>query len=207
VKGSSTEPVTITVAETDSSFVSAVKTLIDQYNKLHAKIKSQTAFNPETNTTGILFGSNETLRIGSELSRLFTGRQAGLAGVESLAELGVSVNDDGSLALDEAKLKSQYAADPEGVQELFLHESRGFAGKLDKLTESFVNVDNSLLLNRVAALSRKVEANQERIERMTASLDRQREALLAQFYNMEEVIAKLQASLTSIQSIQPIPPL
>jgi flagellar hook-associated protein 2 len=207
VKGASTEPVTITIAGTDATFVSGVKSLVDQYNKLHAKIKSQTAFDPETNSTGILFGSNETLRIESELSRLFTGRQSGLDGVASLAELGLSVNEDGSLALDEAKLKSQFAADPAGVKDFFLHETRGFAGKLDKLTESFVNVDNSLLLNRYTALSRKVDFNQERIERLTASLDRQREALLMQFYNMESVIAKLQDSLTAVQGIQAIPPL
>jgi flagellar hook-associated protein 2 len=207
VKTSSTDPVTITVAGTDASFVTGVKVLVEQYNKLHAKIQTQTSFDPETNTTGILFGSGETLRIESEFSRLFTGRQAGLSGAQSLAELGLSVNDDGSLALDEAKLKAQFAADPEGVKDFFLHESRGFAGKLDRLAESFVNVDNSLLLNRYTALTRKVEFNEERIERMTASLDRQREALLAQFYNMESVIAKLQESLTSIQSIAALPPL
>ena len=207
VKSASTDPVTITINSTDSSFVSGVKTLVDQYNKLHAKIKTQTAYDPETNTTGIMFGSNETLRIESELGRLFTGRQAGLSGVASLAQLGLSVNEDGSLTLDESKLKSQYAADPAGVKEFFLHESRGFAGKLDKLAESFVNVDNSLLLRRYETLNRKVEFNQERIERMTASLDRQREALLLQFYNMEAAIAKIQASLTSIQSIQPIDPI
>jgi flagellar hook-associated protein 2 len=207
VKSASTEPVTITVSGTDSSFVAGVKTLVDQYNKLHAKIKTQTAFDPETNTTGIMFGSNETLRIESELGRLFTGRQTGLSGVASLAELGLSVNEDGSLALDESKLKSQYAADPDGVKDFFLHESRGFAGKLDKLAESFVNVDNSLLMRRYETLTRKVEFSQERIDRMTASLDRQREALLTQFYNMESAIAKIQASLTSIQSIKPIDPL
>jgi flagellar hook-associated protein 2 len=75
------------------------------------------------------------------------------------------------------------------------------------MAESFVNVDNSLLLNRYTALTRKVEFNEERIERMTASLDRQREALLLQFYNMESVIARLQESLTSIQAIKPIEPL
>ena len=135
VKQASDDPVTISIAETDASFISAVKTLVDQYNKLHAKIQTQTLFNPDNNTTGILFGSNETLRIESQLSRLFTGRQAGLSGVESLAELGVSVNDDGSLALDEAKLKAQYAADSEGVQEFLARVARlrGQARRADRV--------------------------------------------------------------------------
>ncbi|MCC6545510.1 MAG: flagellar filament capping protein FliD, partial [Nitrospirae bacterium] len=53
-------PVTISVTSTDTSIVSAVKTLVDQFNKLRDKIDTHTFFNEEDNSTGILFSSNET---------------------------------------------------------------------------------------------------------------------------------------------------
>ena len=52
-----------------------------------------------------------------------------------------------------------------------------------------------------------IEANNKRIEEMTARLDRQRERLLLQFYNIETTVARLQDNLTALSSLQIIPPL
>ena len=79
--------------------------------------------------------------------------------------------------------------------------------RLDALADSLAGEGNSLLINRNQSLTRKIDTNLERIEFMSTRLDRQRELLLIQFYNMESVIAGLQDSLSVIEGIAGIPPL
>lgn len=207
IHSASTTPVSVTVASTDSSFVSAAKSLVSAFNGLKEKIDEYTFFNETDNTTGVLFGSNETLRIESEITRLFTDRAYGFGDVQTLEQLGVSLTEDGSLELDENKLKAAFANNPDDVKAFFTDEDRGFAAQLNALADTLAGADNSLLISRTQSLSAKVDLYQERIDFMTERLDHQRELLLTQFYNMETTIAKLQDSLSVVQSIAALPPL
>jgi len=207
VKEASTAPVSVTVGTTDNSLVSAVKSLVNSYNKLRDKLDQHTFFNEEDNTTGILFGTSEALRLESDLNRTFTDRHFGFGDLQSLEQLGIGFNENGKLALDENKLKNAFATDPENVEKFFTDEERGFAQKLDALADALAGEGNSLLVNRTDTLSRRIELNQERADSMTARLERQRELLLTQFFNMENVVSKLQDSLKVVENISALPPL
>jgi flagellar hook-associated protein 2 len=207
IKGASAEPVTVNVGSTDSDLVGAIKTFVEQYNGLVKKIDEYTFFNEAESKTGVLFGSHETLRIESDLGRLASGRIFGAGPIQSLAEVGVSIGDNGTLVLDEEKLKARFASDPQAVEQFFADEQNGVSARFHKLLESLAGANSSLLVDRNTALSRKVETNQQRIDAWTLRLDLQRERLLKQFYNMEAAIGKLQTNLTAINRIAPLPPL
>jgi flagellar hook-associated protein 2 len=200
--GESTDPVTINVAETSNSIVSQVQLFVDQYNKLHDKLESLTFFSEVDQTKGILFGSSETLRLDTELSRLITGRYFGLGGVQNLAQIGISVDQEGKLSFDKTKLQTQYELDPEGVKEFFSHETLGFGAKAQAAIESLTGAENSLLVSRASALDRQVQDIGQRINAMNSRLERSREALTNEFYRMELAINKIRANLTSIGQIQ-----
>lgn len=207
VKGPSTDPVTIDVAGTDSDVVSTVKTFVEQYNALVTKLDELTFFNEVEQTKGVLFGSNETLRIETELGGLMTGRFFGAGSIQTFAEVGLNMRDDGKLELDEEKLKARFAADPKAVEEFFTTKERGVADKIDALIETLAGRDSSLLVDRAIALASKVEVNEGRIAFMDERLERKREQLLKMFYNMELAIGKQQSNLNALAAIQPLPPL
>jgi flagellar hook-associated protein 2 len=207
VKGSSTDPVSIDVGTTDADVVSAAKTFVEQYNALAKKVEEFTFFNAVDETVGVLFGSNEALRLESDLASMVTGRFFGAGSIQSLAEVGINVKDDGTLELNQEKLQTRFAADPAAVEEFFTAETTGFADKFDRLIETLAGEGSSLLVDRSAALTRKVELNQERIEFFDGRLERERTLLLRQFYGMEEAIGKLQLNMNAIAAIQPLPPL
>ncbi len=200
--GESTDPVTITVADTSSNIASQVQLFVDQYNKLHEKLESLTFFNQVDESKGILFGSSEVLRLESDLSRLLTGRFSGVGAVQNLAQVGIAVDQDGKLSFDKGKLETLYASDPEGVKKFFNDDTLGFGAKAEAVTESLVGIDNSLLVNRAASLNRQVEDTAERVDALSARLERGREALTLEFYRMELAINKIRANLTSIGQIQ-----
>ncbi|HEX5104732.1 MAG TPA: flagellar filament capping protein FliD, partial [Pirellulaceae bacterium] len=205
--GQSPDPVTLSVNTTADSAAGAIQTFVDQYNKLREKLDKYTAFNETDGSKGILFGSSETLRLDAELARLVTGRYSGLGDVQSLAELGVSIDDQGKLSFDKSKLQARYDADPESVQKFFTDEDRGFGAKVDALIETLAGRDRSALVTRAQALQRQVETAEERVTRMTERLDRSRERLLLQFYRMEEAVARVQNQLTALSQLQILEPL
>ena len=199
--------VTVGVSQTADSVASALQLFVDQYNKLREKLDKYTAFNETDGSTGVLFGSSEALRLDADLSRQVIGQYFGVGSVQSLAELGVSINDQGVLAFDKSKLEARYAADPESVETFFTDEERGFAAKIDTLIESLAGRDHSALVSRAEALQRQVESADERIAKMNARLERSRERLLLQFFRMEDAVGKIRNSLTAINQIALIPPL
>ncbi|MCE9526470.1 MAG: flagellar filament capping protein FliD, partial [Planctomycetales bacterium] len=169
--GESTDPVTVNVANTSSSISSQLQLFVDQYNKVRDKIDKLTFFNESDQTKGLLFGSSETLRVESDLSRLVTGRFFGVGKVQSLAQVGVNVDKDGKLSFDKSKLESAYQDDPEGVQKFFGDDKLGFGVKVNAAMETLVGLDNSVLVNRSSTLNNQVEDIAKRIEALNGRLD------------------------------------
>jgi flagellar hook-associated protein 2 len=199
--------VNVTVSSAVDSIASTLQLFVDSYNKLRDKLDTYTAFDAAAGTKGLLFGSSETLRIDSALSNLITGRFVNDGEVRSLGELGVSIDEEGQLTLDRAKLQARFEADPESVTEFFADESLGFTAKADAILESIVGEDSSLLVNRIETLQRQIENYDERISAWNARLDRNRERLMNQFFKLEEVVARIQNNLSAINQIQFIAPI
>ncbi len=203
----SATPVTVAVNSDDSPVIDAAEDFVDAYNALREELDELTAFDEESLTTGLLFGSNEALRVETELSRLVTDRFRGLGSFETLAEIGITVDGKGKLQLDKTELQEAFAENPSALQTFFSDDSNGVVAKFNEAIDRLADVDNSLLTNRSDALQATIESNEQRIEQLNESLDRQRERLLLQFFQLEQVIAGLQQNLSALQGLQPLAPL
>jgi flagellar hook-associated protein 2 len=207
VKGASETPVTVTVNQTDASLVDAFDDLVEAYNSLRDDLGQLTSFDPEALTTGLLFGTNEALQVDARLSRALTDRYLGLGGFESLAQIGLAVADDGSLELDKAKLQAAFEKDPAGLEEFLTNGGNGVAAKLNAVIDRLTGSKDSLLSVRSESLKDKIEANNDRLDQWADQLTRQQDRMYLQFYQLESLIAKMQSSLSAVQSLQPLPPL
>ncbi|MEX2137903.1 MAG: flagellar filament capping protein FliD [Pirellulales bacterium] len=205
VKGASAEPVTISVAPTDVNLVKAVKDFVDAYNKVRDKIKELTRFDETTQTAAVLQGDGRVLRAENDLNQLVSGRIVGAGVFQSLEAVGISLEANGQLRLDEAKLSERFAADPANVTEFFSADETGLSDRFDSLIEQLTGIGDTVLVGRVTVLTRKIEVNQQRIDVWNVRLENQRERLLKSFQHSETVIAKLQSSLAALSAIAPIP--
>ncbi len=207
IGGVSDSPVTISVETSDASLVDGVKLLVDQYNKLQDKIKGLTFFDAESETTGILMGSNETLQIESRLTRLLTSRFFGVGSIQSLEQLGIGFNNDGKLELDELKLQDKFAEDPDGVTQFFTDEEQGFAAKFNEVIDGLAGENDSLLIGRNDTLQKRIDTFNERIEFHNERLDKERDRLLKYYYNLELALSKIKSSQSALASLSPLPPM
>ena len=207
VVAASETSVNVSVTQSDSEIVTLVQDFVDAYNSIRSDLDGLTEFNEIDLTTGLLFGTNEALRVDTELSRLLTNHYSGVGSFESLAEIGLSVDDAGKLQLDTDQLQEAFADDAKSLQSLFTDPDGGIVAKFDSAIESLAGADNGLLTNRNDSLQSTIDINLDRIERFNDSLDRQREVLLLQFFQLEQVIAGLQSSQTALSALQPLAPL
>ncbi len=200
-------PVDVLVEKSEEDLLDHVQSFIDSYNTLRGDLDELTSFNADDSTTGLLFGTTAALRVDTGLSRIVTDRYSGLGEFESLQEIGINVDDTGKLALDKEKLKAAFAEDSQSLQTLFTTKDRGVVAKFDAAIESLAGAENGLLTNRDSSLQSTIDNNQARIEQFNESLDRQRERLLLQFFQLEQVIAGMQTNQEALNNFQSVPPL
>ncbi|MEX0794540.1 MAG: flagellar filament capping protein FliD [Pirellulaceae bacterium] len=206
INGTSNAPINISIDRSHEQLLKAGEEFATQYNALREKLASYTTFNPQNQETGLLFGSNEALRIESQLSSLITTRMVGVGKYQSMQQLGFNFQESGKIEFDSIKMRDAFEADPQAVEDFFLTESRGFAEKAFNLTEQFAGRDTSLLVTRARTLQSRSDQNLERIKQMNERLDRKSEQLLKQFYDLELTIGKLQSNTDAINSIKYINP-
>ena len=96
-----------------------VQDFVGAYNELLAVI-GETIKAGTDGTGGALRGDLGVTTLARQLAKLPTAILSSTGdGVHTLAEIGVRTNRDGTLTLDAARLASQLAADPDGVEALF----------------------------------------------------------------------------------------
>ncbi len=119
VKAVSTTPVTVSVSADDTAIADRVAALVEAANGALAEIAKQSAYDPETKRSALLTGDAGVRRIAQGLVRAVTdGVGQSELGAPSLA--GISLDRSGKLVFDREKFLGAYAADPSGVERLFV---------------------------------------------------------------------------------------
>jgi flagellar hook-associated protein 2 len=202
VSGTSATPVTLNVATSNSNLATAVQAFVDTFNTLHSGLASATSYDTTTNTAAILQGDGSLLQVESNLTSLLSGTINGAGSIQSLAALGITINQDGSLQLDSNQLQNQLATNPQAVQQFFTTAGSGFSDRISGLVDQLAGPTNSLLVNRVTTLNDTIQSNQQRIATLNARLTADQQRLTLEFNNAEVAVSKMQANLNALASIQ-----
>ncbi len=198
----STAPVTLSVAASTSNLSSAVQTFVDTYNTLQGTLSSDTSYDTTTNTAALLEGDGSVLQTQSNLSNLLSSQLFGNGSIQSLAELGVTFNQDGMLSLDTDQLQNELASNPQAVQQFFTTSGTGLSDKVSGLIDQLAGPTNSLLGNDIDAINATITSNQTRLATLNAKLTADQTRLTDEFTNMEVVVSQLQSNLQALSSMQ-----
>jgi len=99
-------PTTVGVAHDVDAATSSVTAFVSAYNSAVATLARLSAYDPGTKTGATLQGDSTLIGIQSQMRMLLGGAVAGATGVSTLADLGVSFQSDGTLALNTTTLKT-----------------------------------------------------------------------------------------------------
>lgn len=202
LKEPTTSPVSISVTTGSKSLVQNLQLFVDQYNKVRDKIKKDTDYDANTKSAGILLGSSEILRVEQALSRLVNQRSFSSGSVQSLQQLGVSLNDRGQMVFDEQKLQRELARNPKDVTDFLTKAETGFGDRAKRVFDGLAGVNGSTLLTRSNSLQRQIELKSARIASIDLRLEREKERLEKMFFNLELNISRIRNNGSGLNQIQ-----
>ncbi|EPJ91164.1 flagellar filament capping protein FliD [Pseudomonas psychrophila] len=199
-----TKASTITVASNTDTLKTSVQSFVTAYNALLTSINTQTKVtatgDAATTTAGALTGDASMRQLVNGLRGELL-QNSGTSSVGNLSQMGISTDQKtGLLTLDDTKWKAAVAT-PNGAIEIakVFTGDTGLITRMTKATESYVG-SSGLLAARATDLNTKLTT----LTTQQADLDRRMESmkstLTAKYTAMDGLIAKINASSSSIMT-------
>lgn len=132
------------ISEDKSAATAAIETFVATYNELVTVFNALTNYDSATETSGLLSGDATVNSLESRIRSAFTDVVDGASGDFSiLAQLGITTNRDGSVALNSDTLTQAINSNYEDVATLFSSED-GVANRIDDVLESYLQTGGIL---------------------------------------------------------------
>lgn len=186
---------TIEVSTDTSALQADIVGLIETFNEVVQEVTTQSAYDEESGTFGPLASS--ALRGTISALKTLIGTQINTGGaVTSLYDLGLEINWDGSITLDEDVLVSALSDHLDAVMKLFIgEEEEGITGLADLLNDQLYNITsaNGLIASEQEASNQTLSRLEAQIETTKARLDRRFDILTRQFIALDTFISQIQS--------------
>ncbi len=152
-KADSGTTVTVDVERSAASVKEAVMSFVDSYNALRdfAAAQVQVGEDGTVDEDAVLFGDGTLRSIVSSIGQTIASEVDGLASgaLSSLAELGITLDSDNKLVVDESKLDDKLVSDLDGVRKVFEFTFEASSSELAVYSRSNALADTSFTVNIV----------------------------------------------------------
>lgn len=198
----STDPVNLDVARDTEALTKLGTNLVSQLNQVLSEIASQTASTTKTDadgktvvTGGVLSGNTGIRMLTLDLT------QAGFRDINGVSptSIGISLNKDGTFAIDEKKFAAALADDPSKVQAVL----SGIADRVNQVASRASDKVDGTLTAQITAADRQIGDLGTRITNWDSALEVRRTSLERQWSQLEVALSKLNSQsswLTSMSS-------
>lgn len=193
----------VTVSRDSSKIAGYIQSFITAYNGLVKTSQTLTKFDSSTNQRGVLQGDAGALQVTQVLSDFVVATKFGSASndIRTLADVGVRIQDNGTLALDSTRLQAALDKNPDAVGDLFSNSETGFGVKFKKVIESFTDPVNGQLTLKAKGLQETSDSIDTRITTLTAILQSKQDRLTQQFSTLETLLGNMQSQRTAMDKI------
>lgn len=199
------EPVTLSVGYDSAAVTTRINNFVTAYNALASQISKLRSYNSTTGTAGPMLGDALLGSIESQLRRTLTDPVPGQnAAYQTLANVGITTQADGTLAVDNVKLQKALNTNFEAVGKLFGSED-GVGARL------FAQVDERLKTGgAIDTRSKTLVDQQNSIQKRKDAIDARMAVLqknyVRQFTRLDTLLSQLQVTSSymsqQIESLQ-----
>ena len=185
----STAAVSVGVSLNTSSVSSAVNSFVSAYNNLNYTLQGLQAYGGQGGTNGALFGNPNAELITNQIRTLTTGVISSAAGgYNSLAMIGVSIDQTGTMSVNNTALNSALAANPQSVSNVFSSAN----GVINQLNTSIAAMTNSVgtLGSEKTTLNAELSGLQKQQSAENVYLDSYQATLQAEYSAMQTLVSQ-----------------
>ncbi|MDQ7732076.1 flagellar filament capping protein FliD [Halomonas sp. SpR1] len=182
---------TVSVEQDSEAIREQVTAFVDDFNTLKDTITSLTAFDEETGQAAGLNADAATRAVERELRQTISSVVGG-DGFSVLSDVGISLQVDGKLEVDEDRLDSIVANQPDQLASFFAGDSKegGMAGQIASSLESLVGTGGRLE-SAVSSSEGRVDSLKERYATTESRIEQTVERYRTQFQAMDSMVAQM----------------
>ena len=166
---------------------------VTSYNDLVATFDQLTSYDADADAAAPLLGDSTIRGIRDQIRREFSVAVSDIdAPFSSLAEIGIDIQLDGTLAVVEEDLDSILAADFSKFGQLFAN-SDGYATRLYGMVDGFLQT-GGIIETRTEGLNSSIDDFSEQRERLGERLASLESRLLRQFNALDSLVGELSST-------------
>lgn len=189
-------PVRITIKGDTATAKSALTNLVESYNALSSAMKTMTAYDETTKTAGTLQGDSTAINLQSALRRLLSGNSGAGGAFNTLSQIGLEFQTDGTLKVNDTKL-TKALEDPDSLSKFFTADLEGEANdglglRLKTFTSGLLSSDG-VFATKDDSMKAQLKRNTQDQERLTTRVNAYEKRLLAQYTALDVKMASLTA--------------
>ena len=178
---------TLNVTQDSSAAQTAVQGFVDAYNAYNTAVQ-QLDYNPSTKAVGALFGDTTMTSVERSVSSVLSGAVSGNS-IGTLANLGITRGDDGTMTLDSAKLTAALTANPNAVQNLFAG-TNGYATKLNAALDTYTS-STGIIATRTTSLNNNLTQLGTQQTALDNRMAQYQDQLQKQYTNLDTLMSSL----------------
>ena len=180
---------TVAVEQDTRAVREAITSFVDAYNDLKGTI-GELGFNAETGVAGELTGDSAMRTVESRLRSVLSGGMEGEFSM--LSDIGITLQRDGTLAVDSDKLDDVIANNQEALSTFFAGDASdaGMAGQINQTLTQLLGT-NGAVSGAISGAENRVESLGERYVRMEQSIEQTIARYRTQFGQLDGMIAQM----------------
>lgn len=191
-----TGQVSIGMSQDTSGIASSLQSFVDAYNKVHSTTGS--AFSSD------MKGDDSLLSIQDQLSSVLQTQVAGVNAASSyayLSQVGISLQKDGTLALDQTAFNKALTSNPTAVANLFGNSSStGFADRFNTTINNLLG-PTGIVTTKQNDLNQSVTDETNHQTEIQTNLDALRSSYVQQYTTLNATLAQMQQSTSNLASL------
>lgn len=173
LKEATTTPFTISIQADSDQMKKSLENFVSKYNSVIGRIHSVSGFGETKGSSQALKGDASLRSITNRLSSQVLSKAGAGGDLETLADLGIRLNNDGTLRVDSDRMSKALVEKPDAFTKALAgtETSDGLMDKMSDLIKSFTDVSTGTLDVKKQSLQNSIKLFQATAEREQKRLD------------------------------------
>ncbi len=197
--GTSSGAVTFGVAADTTQAAAAIQTFVSSYNAAIQSVNAQFAFTPGS-TAPPLMGDSSLVMVQQQMYSAISYSTTGNGGMNSLSDLGISVNNDGTLTVDSSKLSGALNQNNAAALNFFQSAGTGFARQFNTVLGTMTDPTQGAVSVEIKGATDSVTSLQSQITDFEARMTLIQNQLTTQFDTVNTTLQQMPLLLAQINS-------
>jgi flagellar hook-associated protein 2 len=194
----------VTVSSDTTSMHDNIIGMVTSYNDLVKEIQSKSSYDQTTQQWGLLASDVSIKSLPGTLNALMSTQIRGLGSIQSMYDLGMSINQDGTITIDQTVLDDAISTKPQDVQNFLLGDSsKSITGFADLINNQMTNLTQTsgLIDSQKTLTQNEIDRLNADIATSTQRLNAKYDAMTSQFVQLDRYISQMKSQASYLTSV------